>query len=69
MDAEYLGTTQIVTLNTRAGASIKARIPAEIQIRPGEHTGLTLRPGLLSLFDRASGRALRTALHDGPAHG
>src|SRR4030095_2166049 len=69
VDAEYLGTTQIVTLNTRAGVRVKARIASDIDVRPGEHTGLTLRPGLLSLFDRASGRALRTALHDRGAHG
>src|SRR5437867_2091688 len=69
MDAEYMGTTQIVTLATRAGASLKARIAADIEVQPGEHTGLALRPGLLSLFDRASGRALRTALHDRAAHG
>ena len=69
VDAEYLGTTQIVTLNTKAGASVKARIPADIHVQPGEHTGMAFRPGLLSLFDRASGRALRTALHDRGAHG
>ena len=40
VDAEYLGTTQIVTLNTRAGARLKARIAADIDVRPGEHTGL-----------------------------
>ena len=69
VDAEYMGTTQIVTLNTATGASMKARIPAHIRVRPGESTGLKFRPGQLSLFDAASGRALRTALHDGGAHG
>ena len=69
VDAEYLGTTQIVTLATRAGARVKARIAADIEVHPGEHTGLTLRPGFLSLFDRATGRALRSALHDSHAHG
>jgi multiple sugar transport system ATP-binding protein len=69
VDAEYLGTTQIVTLNTATGARMKARIPAEVQVRPGEHAGLRFRPGLLSLFDKASGRALRSALHDGNLHG
>jgi multiple sugar transport system ATP-binding protein len=69
VDAEYLGTTQIVTLNMKAGIRMKARIPAHVRVQPGEHTGLVLRPGLLSLFDRASGRALRTALHDRAAHG
>ena len=69
VDAEYLGTTQIVTLNTATGTRLKARIPADIHVQPGEHTGLSLQPGLLSLFDRASGRALRTSLHDQTAHG
>ncbi|HXN16641.1 MAG TPA: ABC transporter ATP-binding protein [Usitatibacter sp.] len=69
IDAEYLGTTQIVTLATASGASLKARIAADIRVLPGEHTGLTLRPGKLSLFLKSSGRALRTALHDGAAHG
>jgi multiple sugar transport system ATP-binding protein len=69
VDAEYLGTTQIVTLNTRGGARVKARVAADVDVRPGEHTGLTLRPRLLSLFDRASGRALRTALHDRGGNG
>ena len=69
IDAEYLGTTQIVTLSMTAGASVKARIPASIHVQPGEHTGLSFQPGLLSLFDRASGRALRTALHDESTHG
>src|SRR5258708_14920028 len=64
VDAEYMGTTQIVTLNTAPGARVKARIAADVQVKPGERTGLSLHPGLLSLFDRASGRAVRTALHD-----
>ena len=69
VDAEYMGTTQIVTLSTATGASMKARIPAHIRVLPGESTGLKFRPGQLSLFDAASGRALRTALHDGGARG
>jgi multiple sugar transport system ATP-binding protein len=64
-----MGTTQIVTLNTATGASMKARIPAHVRVLPGESTGLRFRPGQLSLFDKASGRAVRTALHDGGAHG
>ena len=69
VDTEYLGTTQIVTLNTATGARMKARIPADVPVRPGESAGVNFRPGLLSLFDKGSGRALRTALHDGGAHG
>jgi multiple sugar transport system ATP-binding protein len=66
--AEYLGTTQIVTVTTEHG-QVKARLPADVTARPGEIVGLTLRPERLSLFDRGSGKALRTALHEGRRHG
>jgi multiple sugar transport system ATP-binding protein len=69
LDAEYLGTTQIITLATAAGARIKARISADLNVRPGEQTGLTFQRAKLSLFDKTSGRALRSALHDEAAHG
>jgi multiple sugar transport system ATP-binding protein len=69
LDAEYLGTTQIVTLTTAQGATVKARVPATQEVRPGDQTGLAFRPEKLSVFDRASGRALRSALHEGGAHG
>ncbi len=62
--AEYLGTTQIVTVNTGHG-QVKARLPAGIEARPGENVGLSLRSERLSVFDDASGRALRTALSEG----
>jgi len=66
--AEYLGTTQIVTVTTRYGA-LKARSPASIHFRTGESVGLDFRPDTLSIFDKASGRAIRTALHGGGLHG
>jgi multiple sugar transport system ATP-binding protein len=66
--AEYLGTTQIVTVNTEHG-QIKARLSADIGVTPGESVGLNLRPERLSLFDKESGRAIRTALTDGERHG
>jgi multiple sugar transport system ATP-binding protein len=62
--AEYLGTTQIVTLRTLHG-QIKARAPAAASIRPGESLGLVFNPATVSLFRRDNGRALRTALNDG----
>jgi multiple sugar transport system ATP-binding protein len=68
LDTEYLGTNQIVTLATADGAQLKARIPSEVTVRPGDQTGLTFKPEKLSLFDRASGRALRSALHDRANH-
>ncbi|MBS7537818.1 ABC transporter ATP-binding protein [Ancylobacter lacus] len=65
---EYLGTTQIVTLKTPAGP-LKARVPSTVAVKPGERIGLDFRADRLSLFDAASGRALRTALHDpAPRH-
>jgi len=63
---EYLGTTQVVTLMTRSGR-VKARLSADVPARIGETVGLALRPEKLSLFDKASGKVLRTALHDAAA--
>jgi multiple sugar transport system ATP-binding protein len=60
---EYMGTTQIVAVTTAHG-SLKARLPSNIRVVPGEQVGLTMRGDKLSLFDAASGRAIRTALHD-----
>jgi multiple sugar transport system ATP-binding protein len=65
---EYLGTTQIVAVETAEGL-IKARAPAELALRTGETVGLALNGARLSLFERASGRAIRTAIHDGARHG
>jgi multiple sugar transport system ATP-binding protein len=64
--AEYLGTTQIVTVTTSHGP-LKARLPANVTVRPGETVGLAFRGERLSVFDKASGRAIRTALHEGAA--
>ena len=37
-------------------------------VRVGERIGLRFRPEKLSLFDKASGRTVLTALYDGAAH-
>jgi multiple sugar transport system ATP-binding protein len=66
--AEYLGTTQIVTVMTHRGV-LKARLPSDLPVRPGERVGLDFRPEKLSIFDKSSGRALRSALHEGAGHG
>jgi multiple sugar transport system ATP-binding protein len=66
--AEYLGTTQIVSIETADGM-IKARIPADVAVRTGETIGLALRAERLSLFQRASGRAVETVLTAGGRHG
>lgn len=66
--SEYLGTTQIVTVTTPYGA-LKARSPASVLFRTGENVGLDFRPDTLSIFNRESGRAIRTMLHEGGARG
>ncbi len=66
--AEYLGTTQIVAIETAQGM-IKARVPADIRLTVGEPIGLALNAARLSLFEKSSGRAIRTVLHDGARHG
>jgi multiple sugar transport system ATP-binding protein len=65
---EYLGTTQIVTVNTEHG-QVKARLAADIGLGAGQTVGLSFRAERLSIFDTASGRAIRTALGEGAGHG
>ncbi|WP_119274788.1 ABC transporter ATP-binding protein [Taklimakanibacter deserti] len=65
---EYLGTMQIVTVKT-VGASVKVKVPASINVTAGEQVGLAFLGDRLSLFDKGTGRALRSALHDGAHHG
>ncbi|HVM84799.1 MAG TPA: ABC transporter ATP-binding protein [Candidatus Binatia bacterium] len=64
--SEYLGTTQIVTVNTEHGR-VKARVGSEQRVPDGGNVGLVFRPDRLSIFDQESGRAVRTALQDGGA--
>jgi multiple sugar transport system ATP-binding protein len=66
--AEYLGTTQIVTVRT-AGGTVKARVPATVPVATGDRLGLAFASGRLSVFDKQDGRAVRTALYEEAAHG
>jgi multiple sugar transport system ATP-binding protein len=66
--AEYLGTTQIVTVIT-SGGQVKARLPSGKLVQVGETVGLKLRQDKLSLFDATSGEALSSALDAGAHHG
>jgi multiple sugar transport system ATP-binding protein len=65
---EYLGTTQVVTLRTERGL-VRARVPATTRISPGERVGLDFLSNRLSLFDRTTGRAVRSSLYEVPGHG
>ena len=40
--------------------ALKARSPASVSFRTGENVGLDFRPDTLSIFDKTSGRAVRT---------
>lgn len=59
---EYLGTTQIVTLDTPYGM-IKARLSSSETAQVGDNVGLRLAADRISLFQQPTGRAIRTALH------
>ncbi len=54
---EYLGTTQIVSFDTLNGP-LKSRIPSHLTVRVGETAGLRFDARSLTVFDRATGRAL-----------
>ena len=61
---EYLGTTQIVTLDTPNG-TVKARIPSDQPARVGEGVGLQFNGATVTLFDNQTGAALRSDLNEG----
>ncbi|MEM6387106.1 MAG: ABC transporter ATP-binding protein [Pseudomonadota bacterium] len=65
---EYLGTTQIVTIQT-ANGDLKARIASDQHATVGESVGLSFDAGTVTLFDKSSGRALKSALNEGVLHG
>jgi multiple sugar transport system ATP-binding protein len=68
VDADYMGTTQIVTVATGHGL-LKARLPAELRVNSGEAVQLGFTAARLSLFDQRSGRAIRTAATVEARHG
>ena len=57
MATEYLGTTQIITLDTPHGG-VKARVASHVTVGAGEHTGLDFDPRTITLFDANTGNAL-----------
>lgn len=67
-ETAYLGTSQIVAVDI-GGTMIKARTSSSRELLAGDNVGLTFDGPKLSLFEEASGRAIRTALHDGGHHG
>jgi multiple sugar transport system ATP-binding protein len=69
LGTEYLGSRQIVTVATATGATLRAKVDADAPVSRGDRVGLRFDAAAVSLFDAASGRALRTARDDGAAPG
>jgi len=67
LGTEYLGTSQVVTCQTALGATLRARVGTDVPAQRGDSVGLAFDASQVSIFDAASGRALRTARHDGAA--
>ena len=75
---EYLGNCQIVTLAAAQGGVLRAKVGVESRVKRGDPVGLDFDARQVTLFDQASGRAIRTARDDiavsvqtsrGAAHG
>ncbi len=55
---EYLGHSQIVTLTTAVGSTLRAKLGVQVPAARGDHVGLAFDARAVSLFDAQSGRAL-----------
>jgi multiple sugar transport system ATP-binding protein len=64
LGSEYLGINQIVTCRTAQGATLRAKVGVEVPAQRGDQVGLAFDASQVSLFDQATGRALRTTRHD-----
>jgi multiple sugar transport system ATP-binding protein len=64
LGTEYLGTSRIVTLATAQGATLRAKVDVQSRAARGDQVGLKFDASAVSLFDQATGRALKTARDD-----
>ncbi len=64
LGTEYLGTSRIVTLATAQGATLRAKVGVGSSAQRGDQVGLQFDATAVSLFDQATGRALKTARDD-----
>jgi multiple sugar transport system ATP-binding protein len=64
LGTEYLGTGRIVTLSVGEGATVRAKVEVSSTAKRGDRVGLAFDAAAVSLFDRTTGRALRTARDD-----
>jgi multiple sugar transport system ATP-binding protein len=66
LGTEYLGHSQIVTLTTAVGSTLRAKVGVHVPAQRGDRVGLAFDAAAVTLFDQASGRALavdREAVH------
>lgn len=68
LGTEYLGTSQVVTVALNSRATLRAKVAADAPATRGDHVGLRFNASAVSLFDQASGRALRTARDDAASY-
>ena len=61
---EYLGTSQILTIKTLNG-ELKARISSAQRVDVGDRVGLSFNEKTITLFNAASGAAIRSDLNAG----
>jgi multiple sugar transport system ATP-binding protein len=69
LGTEYLGASQIVSLATAGGSTVRAKVHVDAPAARGDLVGLRFDAVNVSLFDPVSGRALRTARDEGARHG
>ena len=65
---EYLGTTQIVTVNTEFG-QLKARIPSSATVNRDDQVGLDFETDRLVVFNNETGRVLQNRVYQEASHG
>jgi multiple sugar transport system ATP-binding protein len=65
---EYLGHSQIVTVTTAVGSTLRAKVGVQVGAQRGDHVGLAFDAHAVSLFDQPSGRALALR-REGVTHG
>ena len=62
--SEYMGTNQIVTLSLADGTRLRAKVPSSQLAEADSQVGLSITTDRLTVFDVASGLAVRSQLHD-----
>jgi multiple sugar transport system ATP-binding protein len=59
LGTEYLGNHQIVTVKTNLGGIVRVKVPVQTSVSRGDHVGLDFESAKATVFDTASGKALR----------